>query len=130
MEADPVELAPGKLGCPECRYPLEPSLVPVFHSGAKLGAFDGIACKMCGYGLLTEKGHDDKGRALESLDGVLPPSLIDNVAEIYVAIGSRVHPVTPGDLNAEKTVSATRAEMPLSPIMTLQKDRRIINRLV
>ena len=67
MEQDPVELAPGKLGCPECRRPLEPGQVPIYRDGAKIGAFDGIACSACGYGLLTEKGHGEKGLALEAL---------------------------------------------------------------
>ena len=71
MNSDPIELAPDMLGCPECRYSLEPRLVPVYHNGTKLGAFDGMACDMCGYGLLTEKGHDAKGRALKALDRTL-----------------------------------------------------------
>lgn len=130
MESDPVELAPGRLGCPECRHPLGPCLVPVYHNGTKLGAFDGMGCKMCGYGLLTEKGHDEKGQALEVPDRALPSYLIENAVETYVASGVRVNSVTPGSFSAEKTVPATRAEMYLVPIKTVQRNRRVANRLV
>lgn len=73
MEQDPVEPAPGKLGYPECRRPLEPGPVPVCRDGARIGAFGGIGCSACGYGLLTEKGHCEKGPAPEAL-GCVPLS--------------------------------------------------------
>ena len=65
MDKVPIELEPGKLGCPDCKCPLEPGLMPLYHRGHKLGAFDGIVCRMCGYGLLTEKGYDESGAAIE-----------------------------------------------------------------
>ena len=130
MKRKPVELAQGKLGCPECRYPLEPSLVPVYHEGSKIGAFDGMACEMCGYGLLTEKGRSDKGRALEALDRILVSYPLDNAADTYVMSGARASPVTRGDLSVEKTVPLTPAEMQSPAIMILQKSRRVTARLV
>ena len=129
MESDPIELAPGMLGCPECRYPLEPRRVPVYHGGSKLGAFDGIACDMCGYGLLTEKGHDAKGQALEALDRPLLTYTLDNAMETYVVSGTRSSPVTQGNFSAEKTVHATRAVIPPPVIMTLRKSRKVTARL-
>ena len=57
----PIELESGKLGGPDCECPLEPWLMPFYHKGHKLGSFDGIVCKMCGYGLLTEKGMMNQG---------------------------------------------------------------------
>ena len=129
MKRKPIELAPGKLGCPNCRYPLEPSSVPVYHDGTKLGAFDGMACEMCGYGLLTEKGHSDKGRALEALDRTLVSYPLDNAAETYVLSGSHASTVTRGDLSAEKTVSTTPAEMRTPAIMVIQRSRRVTARL-
>lgn len=129
MKRKPIELAPGKLGCPDCRYPLGPCLVPVYHDGTKLGAFDGMACEMCGYGLLTEKGRSDKGRALEILDRTLVSYPLDNAAETYVLSGSRAFPVTRGDLSAEKTVSSTPAEMRTPAIMVIQRSRHVTARL-
>ena len=63
MKRRPIDLAPGKIGCPNCRYPPEAFLAATYRDGAKLGAFDGMACEVCGYGMLTEKGHGDRGRA-------------------------------------------------------------------
>ena len=130
MKRKPVELVPGKLGCPDCRYPLEPSLVPVYHEGAKIGAFDGMACEMCGYGLLTEKGRTDKGRVLEALDRILLSYPLDNATDTYVMSGARTSLVTRGDLSVEKTVPLTPAEMRPPAIMILQKSRRVTARLV
>ena len=42
--------------------------MPFYHRGRKLGAFDGIVCRMCGYGLLTERGYDESGAAIEAFD--------------------------------------------------------------
>lgn len=72
MEKDPVELEPGKLGCPECRYPLVPGLTPFYYRDDYLGAFEGIVCEMCGFGLLTEKGYEDTGKAIARWDHVPP----------------------------------------------------------
>ena len=66
MEKDPVELAPGRLACPHCRLPLIPGTTPFYYRGRRLGSFDGIACEACGYALLTEKGYEDTGRAIEA----------------------------------------------------------------
>ena len=130
MERKPIELAPGKLGCPNCRYPLEPSLVPAYHDGAKLGAFDGLACEMCGYGMLTEKGHGDKEQALGALDRMQWSYQLDNATETYVMSGARTSPVTRGDLSLERTLSSTRAVVQSPAIMILQKSRRVTARLV
>ena len=130
MKREPIELAPGKLGCPECRYPLEPSLVPVYHEGSKLGAFDGMACEMCGYGLLTEKGRRDKGRALEALDRILASYMLDNAVDMYVTSSVQTCPVTWGDLSVEKTVRSTHAVILPPAVTTLQKSRRVTARLV
>ena len=72
MEKIPVELEPGKLGCPDCRHPLVPGLTPFYYRGDCLGAFEGIVCEMCGFGLLTEKGYEDTGKAISRRDHALP----------------------------------------------------------
>ena len=129
MESGPIELAPDKIGCPECRSPLEPRLVPVYHDGSKLGAFDGMACEMCGYGQLTEKGRDAKGLALEALDRALLSYTLDNAAETCVVSGTRSSPVTQGNFSAEKTAHATPAVFPPPVIMALRKSRKVTARL-
>ena len=130
MRRTPIELGSGKLGCPECRYPLEPSLVPIYHEGSKLGAFDGMACEMCGYGILTEKGRRDKGRALEALDRILVSYPLDNAVDTYVKSGARTCPVTRGDMSVEKTVPLTPAVIRPPTLAILQKNRRVTARLV
>ena len=104
-------------------------MVPVYHDGTKLGAFDGMACEMCGYGLLTEKGRSDKGRALEILDRTLVSYPLENAADTYVLSGSRTSPVTRGDLSAEKTASSTPAEVRTPAIMVIRRSRRVTARL-
>lgn len=69
MEKDPIELEPGKLGCPHCRRPLIPGTTPFYYKGRRLGCFDGIVCGACGYALLTENGYEDTGRAIEAARG-------------------------------------------------------------
>lgn len=80
----PIELEPGKLGCPDCRCPLEPGLMPFYHKGHKLGAFDGVVCSMCGYGLLSGKGYDESGEAIEAFGTVLHPGGFADVVETQV----------------------------------------------
>ena len=68
MDKVPIEMESGRLGCPDCRRPLEPGLLPFHYKGRRLGAFDGIVCGVCGYGLFTEKGYDESGAAIEALE--------------------------------------------------------------
>ena len=129
MRRGPTEPAEGKPGCPECGCPLEPRLVPVYRDGAKLGAFDGMACETCGYGLLAERGRGEKGRALEAADRAPLSHALGNAAEAYVASGARSSPATGGNFGAEKTVPATRAAMRPPAVLTLRKSRRVAVRL-
>lgn len=78
MEEDPIELSPGKLGCPSCKIPLVDGLTPYYHEGDKIGSFDGIICEMCGYGLLTEKGCEDSINAVKSLGYITTNYSIEN----------------------------------------------------
>ena len=127
MEKDPVELEPGKLGCPECRYPLVPGLTPFYYKGDKLGAFEGIVCDMCGYALLTEKGYEDTGRAIASWDCVPPLHEAEADVEIkYVTSAHRTSMVTPLAPAREGHRSTTdRSEMPLLPLPPISFTKRI-----
>lgn len=129
MKRTPIELASGKLGCPECRCPLEPRLVPVYHDGIKLGAFDGMACEMCGYGALTEKGRGDRERALEAPDRIPLPYPPADVVEKYAASSPRASPVTRGDLSVEKTMCSTPTDMQPPAVMILQKTSSVTARI-
>ncbi len=129
MKRDPIELEPGTLGCPECRYPLEPRLVPVYHDGVKLGAFDGMACEMCGYGLLTEKGRGDRERALEAPDHIPLPYPPAMVVEKYAASSPRASPVTRGDLSVEKTMCSTPTDLQPPAVTILQKTSSVTARI-
>lgn len=100
MEKDPVELEPGKLGCPDCKYPLVPGLTPFYYKGHNLGAFDGIVCEMCGYSLLTEKGYDDKGMAIAAWDNIAP--LHEEYADVEIKYV----------MNAPKTPTVTSSDPP------------------
>lgn len=60
---DPVQLKSGGFGCPDCSTPLGDGLVPYYLNGNFLGSFDGQICPMCGFGLLSEKGYEDSGKA-------------------------------------------------------------------
>lgn len=68
----PVELEPGKLGCPRCKTPLVEGEAPCYYEGHVIGMFDGIVCDMCDYGLLTQKGFEESSRFIDMLESVLP----------------------------------------------------------
>ena len=87
MDKAPIEIEPGRLACPDCRCPLEPGLLPFYHKGHKLGAFDGIVCTMCGYGLLTEKGYVESGKAIEAF-GTAP--LEDGFVDVVETLVTRL----------------------------------------
>jgi len=61
-EKDPIQLKSGKLACPDCSTPLDSGLVPYYLDGNFLGSFDGLICKMCDFGLLSETGYSDSGK--------------------------------------------------------------------
>lgn len=84
MEKGPVELEPGRLGCPDCRHPLVLGLAPFHYKGHNLGAFDDIVCEMRGYGLLTEKGCDDTGEAVAARDDV--ETLREEYADVEIKV--------------------------------------------
>lgn len=118
MEKDPVELAPGKLGCPDCKYPLVPGLTPFYYKGHNLGAFDGIVCEMCGYGLLTEKGYEDTGKAIEMWDRTMPlcETEIDVVIK-YVTNATKESTVSlDNPAETEKISTTDHSEILLPPI--------------
>ena len=58
--------------------------MPFYHKGHKLGAFDGVVCSMCGYGLLSGKGYDESGEAIEAFGTVLHPGGFADVVETQV----------------------------------------------
>ena len=125
MEKDPIELAPGKLGCPECRYPLAPGLTPFYYKGHKLGAFDGIVCDMCGFGLLTEKGYEDTGKAMEAWDRTssLYETEIDVVIK-YVSSATKASMVALDGPTEEEKISTTAcSEILLPPINSTKRIR-------
>ena len=125
MEKDPIELAPGKLGCPDCKHPLVPGLTPFYYRGHNLGAFDGIVCEMCGFGLLTEKGYEDTGRAIEAWDRTLPlyETEID-VAIKYVTNAAKESTVAlDGHGEAEKISTTDRSEILLPPVSSPKRIR-------
>lgn len=121
-----MELAPGKLGCPECRYPLVPGLTPFFYKGHKLGAFDGIVCDMCGFGLLTEQGYKDTGKAIETCDRTLPlyTTEIDVVIK-YVSSAAHTSMVALDDPFEAERSSTTAGSTILLPAATSTKRIRI-----
>ena len=127
MEKDPVELEPGKLGCPDCRYPLAPGLTPFYYKGDKLGAFEGIVCDMCGYGLLTEKGYEDTGRAIASCDHAPPLHEAEADVEIkYVTSAHRtsmVTPLAPAGKEHRSTTDRSEILLPLPPISSTKHIR-------
>lgn len=125
MEKDPVELAPGKLGCPDCRYPLVPGLTPFYYKGDKLGAFDGIVCEMCGYGLLTEKGYEDTGKAIETWDrnSLLYETEIDVVVK-YVSNAAKTSLVgLDSPVETERASTTAQSEILLPPISSTKRIR-------
>ena len=61
----PIEIEPGKLGCPRCKTPLVDGETPCYYKGRSMGLFDGLVCKTCDYGLLSQKGFDDSGKVIE-----------------------------------------------------------------
>lgn len=125
MEKDPVELAQGKLGCPDCKYPLVPGLTPFYYKGDKLGAFDGIVCEMCGFGLLTEKGYEDTGKAIGTWDctSLLYEAEIDVVVK-YVANVTKTSLVgLDGTVDTERVSTTGRFEMLLQPISSTKRIR-------
>ncbi len=125
MEKDSVELAPGKLGCPDCRYPLVPGLTPFYYKGDKLGAFDGIVCEMCGYGLLTEKGYEDTGKAIETWDrnSLLYETEIDVVVK-YVSNAAKTSLVgLDSPVETERVSTTAQSEILLPPISSTKRIR-------
>ena len=129
MEKIPVELGPVRLGCPDCRYPLVPGPTPFYYKGGFLGAFEGIVCEMCGFGLLTEKGYEGTGRAISRWDHA--PPLYEAEADIeirYVIDASRASVVTPPDpAKAEHRSATDRPAMPLlSPILSTRRVRTTV----
>lgn len=62
-EKDPIQLKSGGFGCPDCSTLLDDGLVPYYLDGNFLGSFDGQICPMCNFGLLSEKGYEDSGKA-------------------------------------------------------------------
>ena len=48
-----------QLTCPDCKTQMDKGYVPISLDGFILGAFDGLICQMCGFGLLSEKGYID-----------------------------------------------------------------------
>lgn len=125
MEKDPVELAPGKLGCPDCRYPFVPGLTPFYYKGDKLGAFDGIVCEMCGYGLLTEKGYEDTGKAIETWDrnSLLYETEIDVVVK-YVSNAAKTSLVgLDSPVETERASTTAQSEILLPPISSTKRIR-------
>ena len=66
-DKDPIELKSGELGCPRCNTQLVDGKVPYFVNGDKVGEFDGLLCKICRYGLLSEKGYEDSGKKLKEM---------------------------------------------------------------
>ena len=129
MEKDPVELEPGKLGCPDCRYPLVPGLTPFYYKGDYLGAFDGIVCEMCGFGLLTERGYEDTGKAISRWDHAPPLYEKEDDMEIKYVIGaSKASVVTsPDPAKSEHRSTTDRSEMLLlPPILSTKRVRTTI----
>lgn len=125
MEKDPVELAPGKLGCPDCKYPLVPGLTPYYYKGHNLGAFDGLVCEMCGFGLLTERGYEDTGKAIETWD--YAPALYEaevDVGIMYVTSAHKTSALTSPNLSKTEHCSTTgRSEMSLPPLRSPKRIR-------
>jgi len=65
MSKDPIQLESGELACGTCKIELTAALVPAFMDKKIFGYVDGISCKECGYGLMTEQGYDDFEKALQ-----------------------------------------------------------------
>lgn len=126
MEKDPVELAPGKLGCPDCKYPLVPGPTPFYYKGHKLGAFDGIVCEMCGFGLLTEKGYEDTGKAIETWDRA-PPPLYEREYDVVIKYVTNVTKTSMVALDSpvetEKVSTTARSDILLPPISSTKRIR-------
>jgi len=62
---DPIQLKSDEFGCPYCKIELVSGKVPMYNMGEIFGYFDGIKCKICGYGLVTEEGYKDSCYVLE-----------------------------------------------------------------
>ena len=129
MKRAPIDLEPGRLGCPECRYPLEPRLVPVYLDGARLGAFDGMACEMCGYGVLTEKGRGDRERALKAHDRIPLPHPLGGAAMECFVCGVITSGLTRGDLSVERTMRLTPPDMPSPGVTILRANSNVVDRM-
>lgn len=125
MEKDPVELASGELGCPDCRYPLVPGLTPFYYKGHKLGAFDGVVCDMCGFGLLTEKGYEDTGKAIETWDRTssLYETEIDVVIKRVSSVAQTSMVALDGPVEAERVSTTASSEILLPPISSTKRIR-------
>jgi len=61
----PILLESDELGCPYCEIPLVPGKVEMYYKQKPLGYFDGLKCKICNYGLLTEQGYIDSGNVIK-----------------------------------------------------------------
>ena len=123
MDKVPIELEPGLLGCPDCRCPLRPGLVPFYHKGDKLGAFDGIICSMCGYGLLTEKGYDESGKAIEAHGAPQLAKGFVDVIETCVTGTSHMSSSTPAWQGGDAPSSTMDATLQI-PVVTTSLSRR------
>ena len=119
----PIDLGAGKLGCPDCECPLEPGLVPFYHKEHKLGAFDGIICRMCGYGLLTEKGYDESGMAIEAFGTVFRTKGFVDVIETRVTKRPHILSSTRVKLDDEETPSTRDAILQI-PVITTTRQRK------
>lgn len=124
-EQDPVRLKSGKFGCPDCSTPLDDGLVPYSLNGNFLGSFEGLICKMCGYGLLSEQGYEDSGKMAKARGQFTKILDVDLNGKLYwsdnVQITSNVYTEMPkyGE-NEFKSTSTTYMENLIpSPIREL-----------
>ncbi len=89
---NPIQLDSGEFACPDCNTPLRVSLVPYFEDGNFLGAFDGLMCPMCRYGLFSEKGYEELDKAVQNTGLTQKTALVTDNKEIiwkkYVDIQS------------------------------------------
>ena len=66
----PIELEPGKLGCPRCKTQLVDGEAPCYYEGHVIGMYDGMACETCDYALLTQKGFEEAADFIDMLPAV------------------------------------------------------------
>lgn len=61
----PIQLKSGEFGCPSCKTQLVPGKVEMYYNKKPLGYFDGLKCKICNYGLITEQGMIDSDNVIK-----------------------------------------------------------------